>query len=73
MDQNSFRENNLPVFDEQGVTQELVEAGVKALYSEMGYQLSGSPEDGVRAVLELGLRAWRIAEMHPLSIPVAML
>lgn len=47
------------------VTRSMIEAGVSAIYREMGYQLAGSVEDGVAAVIEAALRelstAWTAA------------
>lgn len=37
------------------VTGEMIEAGVEALYGEMGYQLDGNVAEGVRAVLTAAL------------------
>lgn len=45
----------------------MIEAGVAALYDEMGYQLEGSVNDGVRAVLQEGLRWIATDEMADIS------
>lgn len=38
------------------ITPAMVEAGVKALYAELGYQLEGSPSAGVEAVISAAIR-----------------
>ncbi len=47
--------------DEIEITPQMIEAAVSALYAELGFQLEGNVEDGVRAALSAALSF----EAHP--------
>jgi len=54
-----------PVLPEIEITPAMIEAGVKALYHSMGYQLLGSPEAGVEAVFLAMFRRRAMGDKHP--------
>lgn len=57
---------------EGGGTPEMIEAGVSALYHEMGYQLLGSPGAGVEAVFKAMFRSSLMGVQQPSASDPAM-